>query len=154
MTPPEAAAHGGDGQNATMEEGRFTILGLQGWYLAVPLERSAGTMEAAPLTRVPMAQTAVLGLTHLQGRILTVLDLGHLLGLERQHKPSHYFLVNDEEEHVGLVVDSVEDIVLVSPLPLESIEIELPPGLRSNSFGFFRWRGQSVVNLSVERLLK
>ncbi|HKJ71073.1 MAG TPA: chemotaxis protein CheW [Gammaproteobacteria bacterium] len=135
-------------------EGRFTIIGLQGWNFAIPLERSAGTMDAVPLTRVPMAPEAVLGLTHLQGRILTVLDLGHLLGLDPVREPQHYFLVNDEDEQVGLVVDSVQDIVLVEPLSLESIEVELPPGVRSNASGYFRWREKPVVNLSVERLLK
>ena len=154
MTEVDEARQGEGVSQGPLEEGRFTIIGLQGWYFAVPLERSAGTIEAVPLTRVPMAPEAVLGLTHIQGRILTVLDLGHLLGLADAEQPSHFFLVNDEEEQVGLVVDSVEDIVLVEPLPLESIELELPPGVRANASGFFRWRGTPVVNLSVERLLK
>ncbi|MEF8793777.1 chemotaxis protein CheW [Thiohalorhabdus sp.] len=136
------------------QEGRYTIIGLQGWYFAVPLGRSAGTMEAVPLTRVPMAPETVLGLTHIQGHILTVLDLGHLLGLSPAEQPRRFYLVNDEEEQVGLVVDTVEDIVTVEPLALDSMEVELPPGVRAYASGVFRWRGQPVVNLSVERLLK
>jgi len=135
-------------------EGRYTIICLQGWYFAVPLERSAGTMESVPLTRVPMAPEAVLGLTHIQGHILTVLDLGHLLGLSPTEQPRRFYLVNDEQEQVGLVVDTVEDIVLVEPLALQSGEVELPPGVRAYASGFFKWRGHQVVNLSVERLLK
>jgi len=156
MTSAEAAVTGqaGTGSSAPEGEGRYTIVGLRGWHFGIPLERSAGTVDAVPLTRVPMAPEAVLGLTHLQGRILTVLSLGHLLGLAEPEQPKHFFLVNDEEEQVGLVVDTVEDIVLVEPLPLESIEVELPPGVRANASGFFRWRGNPVVNLSVERLLK
>ncbi|MFA9461985.1 chemotaxis protein CheW [Thiohalorhabdus sp. Cl-TMA] len=153
MTPPEASVSAVPPE-AGQGEGRFTIIGLAGWYFAVPLERSAGSMEAVTLTRAPMAPEAVLGLTHLQGRILTVLDLRHLLGLGRGGPPRRFFLVNDEDEQVGLVVDSVEDIVLVSPLNLDSIQVELPPGVRANASGFFRWRGHPVVNLSVERLLK
>jgi chemotaxis signal transduction protein len=153
MTRPEERA-AGTADPIQAREGRFTIIGLQGWHFAVPLERSAGTIDAVPLTGVPMAPEAVLGLTHIQGRILTVLDLGHLLGLEPAHEPRHFFLINDEEEHVGLVVDKVEDIVLVEPLSLDAIEVELPPGVRANASGFFRWRGAPVVNLSVERLLK
>lgn len=151
MAEAESAQPGSQG---AAEEGRYTVIGLQGWYFAMPLERSAGTMEAVPLTRVPMAPESVLGLTHIQGRVLTVLDLGHLLGLADVEQPKRFFLVNDEEEQVGLVVDSVEDIVLVEPLPLESNEFELPPGVRANAAGYFRWRGKPVVNLSVERLLK
>jgi len=139
---------------AEPEEERYTILRLAGWHFAVPLDRSAGTIDAVALTRVPMAPESVLGLTHLQGRILTVLDLSHLLGLGATTEPRHFFLVNDDEEQVGLVVDGVEDIVLVEPLPLDTIEVELPPGVRANASGFFRWRGHPVVNLSVERLLK
>lgn len=154
MTPPEETVQASGSPAQSEGEGRFTVVGLQGWRFAIPLERSAGTVDAVALTRVPMAPEAVLGLTHIQGRILTVLNLGHLLGLAEPENPSHFFLVNDEEEQVGLVVDSVEDIVLVEPLPLESIEVELPPGVRANASGFFRWRGNPVVNLSVERLLK
>ncbi|KPV40057.1 hypothetical protein AN478_07810 [Thiohalorhabdus denitrificans] len=149
-----AAVQEGYGSGAAQAEGRFTIVGLGGWYFAVPLERSAGSMEAVSLTRVPMAPEAVMGLTHIQGRILTVLDLRHLLGLEIEASPRRFLLVDDEEEQVGLVVDTVEDIVLVAPLDLDSIEVELPPGVRANASGFFRWRGNPVVNLSVERLLK
>lgn len=154
MTPPEEVVQDQAPAPEHGEEGRFTIIGLQGWHFAIPLARSAGTIEAVNLTRVPMAPEAVLGLTHLQGRILTVLDLGHLLGLAPAHQPRHFFLVNDEEEQVGLVVDTVEDIVLVEPLSLDAIEVELPPGVRANASGFFRWRDHPVVNLSVERLLK
>jgi purine-binding chemotaxis protein CheW len=154
MSQTEGEALAPSGGESVFEEDRFTIFGLAGWYFAIPLDRSAGTIDAVSLTRVPMAPESVLGLTHLQGRILTVLDLRHLLGLGRSESPRHFFLVNDEEEQVGVVVDSVEDIVLVEPLPLESIEVELPPGVRANASGFFRWRGHPVVNLSVERLLK
>jgi|GEM_PF-3983738 len=152
--PAEEAVNDAEAPQAAGGEGRYTIIKLQGWHFAIPLERSAGTIDAVALTRVPMAPEAVLGLTHIQGRILTVLDLGHLLGLDAEDQPRHFFLVNDEEEQVGLVVDTVEDIVLVEPLPLEAIEVELPPGVRANASGFFRWRGHPVVNLSVERLLK
>jgi len=156
MSAPEQQTAGDEAQEPMTEgaEGRYTIIGLQGWHFAVPLERSAGTIDAVPLTRVPMAPEAVLGLTHIQGRILTVLDLGHLLGLDTVEQPRHFFLINDEEEQVGLVVDRVEDIVLVEPLSLEAVEMELPPGVRANASGFFRWRGAPVVNLSMERLLK
>ncbi|MFP4560228.1 MAG: chemotaxis protein CheW [Thiohalorhabdus sp.] len=149
-----AAVQEGYGAGVGQAEGRFTIVGLGGWYFAIPLERSAGSMEAVSLTRVPMAPEAVMGLTHIQGRILTVLDLRHLLGLELEGGPRRFLLVEDEEEQVGLDVDTVEDIVLVAPLDLDSIEVELPPGVRANASGFFRWRGNPVVNLSVERLLK
>lgn len=150
----EAQASSRPTPSGSAGEGRYAIVGLQGWFFAIPLERSSGTMEAVPLTRVPVAPEAVLGLTHLQGRILTVLDLGHMLGLSPAEQPRRFFLVNDEEEQLGLVVDTVEDIVLVEPLSLESNELELPPGVRANASGFFRWRGKPVVNLSVERLLK
>jgi len=155
VSPPEEEVAGTEvPEKAEGESGRFTIIGLSGWYFALPLERSAGSMEAVTLTRVPMAPEAVLGLTHLQGRILTVLDLRHLLGLEGGGPPRRFFLVEDEGEQVGMVVDSVEDIVLVAPLDLESIQVELSPGVRANAWGYFQWRGQPVVNLSVERLLK
>ena len=137
-----------------LPEGRFSIVGLQGWYFGIPLDRSRGVMERIPLTRVPMAPEAVLGLTHMQGRVLTVLDLAHLLGLSGSNSSQNFFLVSDEDEQVGLLVDTVEDIVLVAPLALDAIEVELPPGVRANASGFFRWRGHQVFNLSVERLLK
>ena len=51
----EAAVPDTGGAVSVENEERYTLIGLAGWYFAIPLERSAGTIEAVPLTRVPMA---------------------------------------------------------------------------------------------------
>jgi purine-binding chemotaxis protein CheW len=73
-------------------------------------------------TRVPQAGPAVLGVVNLRGEVVTVLDLRRLL----DHSPGEanrrrrIVVVNDGRESVGLLVDSVADILSIERDKLEA----------------------------------
>lgn len=155
MTPTHSAEPAATGEESSLAAGLFTIFRLKGWYLAVPLEESAGILEPVPLTPVPEAPEGLLGLVPFRGEVLAVLDTGLLLGLGSSggREPGRLFFVRYGGEPVGLAVDGVEDLAQVRPVSLASVDLALPPGLRASASGFFRWRDHPVVGLSLDRLL-
>lgn len=63
------------------------------------------------------AHPSVRGITNLRGEVVTVLDLRTILDLESVGATSRSRLVilRDHEEHVGVLVDQVMDVVNVCP---------------------------------------
>ncbi len=65
------------------------------------------------LTRVPLAPDYVLGIMNLRGKIVTVVDQSIKLGFEPSEmgKKSRIIIVRSNDEHIGLLVDSVTEVV-------------------------------------------
>jgi purine-binding chemotaxis protein CheW len=73
-------------------------------------------------TRVPQAGTEILGVVNLRGEVVTVLDLRRLLDLApgEVNRRRRIVVVNDGRECVGLLVDSVADILTIDRDALEA----------------------------------
>lgn len=76
------------------------------------------------VTRVPLAPDYVKGILNLRGRVITVIDIGKRLGVSSrcEGKSRINIIVNFENEMVGLLVDSIGEV-----LPAESNLIEQMP---------------------------
>ncbi len=77
------------------------------------------------ITRVPRAPKHVSGVINLRGSVIPVLDLRERLGLERREK-SHAscimvacLRVRDRNLNVGIVVDSVSEVLEINPDEIE-----------------------------------
>jgi len=75
-------------------------------------------------TRVPRSAPEVLGVINLRGEVVTVLDLRRLLRhppgrTESAGRGRRIVIVNDGRECVGLLVDSVSDILDVEPRAID-----------------------------------
>jgi len=64
------------------------------------------------ITKVPQAPDYIEGILNLRGRIVTIIDLGKKLGLApvNRSKDSRNIIVNSEDEHIGLLIDSISDV--------------------------------------------
>jgi purine-binding chemotaxis protein CheW len=108
-----------------------------------------------PLTRVYHAPPHVRGVVNLRGQIMTVIDLGVRFGigavpLERK---TRILVVPSGEEDVGLIVDSVEDV-----MNADADEVEpTPSNIGAVSGHFFRGILKSADDLiglvDLDRLL-
>ena len=76
------------------------------------------------ITEVPHSPDYVRGVVNLRGRVVTVLDLRTILGLEptRITDQTRNIIVQADVEHVGLLADRIADVVLAN-----DENIELPP---------------------------
>jgi purine-binding chemotaxis protein CheW len=70
-------------------------------------------IRLGPVTPVRYAPEAVLGIVNLRGKIVTIVDLGLRLGLPRAVPgiDSRVFIIEDQGEFIGLLVDRVDEVV-------------------------------------------
>jgi chemotaxis signal transduction protein len=78
--------------------------------LLVLLDATSEVLEMPPLFRLPGAPTGITGLANRHGRVVPVMDLSVLFGLQPDHAASAWLLVCGRgDEAVGLVIDSLPE---------------------------------------------
>lgn len=77
---------------------------------AVPVEHVLEIATFRDVTRVPGAQPALIGVWNLRGRILTVIDLALVLGVESSGRAKYLLVVEIDGRRAGLAVDGVRDV--------------------------------------------
>ncbi|MGA7143335.1 MAG: chemotaxis protein CheW [Desulfobacterales bacterium] len=108
------------------------------------------------MTKVPQAPEYVLGILNLRGEIVTVIDLGKKLGLKSTdlNDKTRNVIVNSNEEHIGLMVERIDDVVQA-----EWGKVEKPPanicGVQGKFFaGVYKTEDRLVGILDVEKVLE
>ncbi len=108
------------------------------------------------ITSVPQSSDYVVGILNLRGKIVTIIDLGKKLELSeiKQEKENRNIIVNSNDEHIGLLVDSISDVV-------DSTEdqVEPPPsnlnGIKGKYFsGVLKTEDKLIGVLNIEEVLK
>ncbi len=92
------------------EDAGSLLLEVAGEHLSLPLAAVAEILRPRPLTRVPLAPPALLGVLNLRGAVLPVLSLARLLGRATNAPgPAARVVVASRPDgsRVGLLVDSV-----------------------------------------------
>ena len=107
------------------------------------------------MTKVPQAPEYVTGILNLRGQIVTVIDLGKKLGLTEEvfNENARNIIVNSRNEHIGLLVSSISDVVSA-----EWEKVEKPPanigGVQGAFFkGVFKTKDRLIGILDVDRVL-
>ena len=108
------------------------------------------------MTSVPQAPDYVKGILNLRGQIVTVIDLSRKLGLAGtvSGEDARNVIVKSQDEHVGLLVDRISDVVKV-----DRDKVEPPPasmdGLQGKFFkGVYKTEKSLVGILEMEEVLK
>jgi purine-binding chemotaxis protein CheW len=88
---------------------------------AVPAECVAEVLRDSRVTRVPRAPEAVVGLVHLRGRIVPVVDMRRHLGLAAVAAPAAltHLVIRLQDDWYSLLVDEMLDVVVVDELCVE-----------------------------------
>lgn len=108
------------------------------------------------VTRVSHAPVYVLGVTNLRGRIITVIDLAHKLGLGAGQvtSSSRLYIVRDRDEVVGLLVDRAADVVDLPQDELPAGSAGLPAESSRYVDGIGRLGHQVVLRLNPTEILE
>ena len=108
------------------------------------------------ITKVPQASDYIEGILNLRGRIVTIMDLGKKLGLEpvNKNKDNRNIIVNSDDEHIGLLVDSINDVVLAKKNNIESAPSNIG-GVKGKFFlGVVKTETQLIGILDIDEVLK
>ena len=92
------------------------------------------------ITEVPLSPEYVFGIKNLRGGIVSVIDLGEKIGMDKSRvdKSSRIVIVNWKDEYIGLVVDKIENILVADRNRLE----EPPSNVKGMQGKYF----QGVIN--------
>lgn len=107
-----------------------------------------------PITPVPRAPDFMEGVVELRGSIVPIVDLRKRFGIEAEDSPSKkYLVVSMDRRIVGLVVDSVTEVITVPraelrPAPPMITGVEAQP-----ISGMCRYGGRLILILDLNVLL-
>ena len=106
-------------------------------------------------TSVPQSPDYVIGIMNLRGQIVTVIDLGHILGLPgiELSDESRNIIDNSQDEYIGFMVDRISDVMRA-----DIEKVEPPPsnmgGVQGKFFdGVFKTENSLIGILNVEEVL-
>jgi len=108
------------------------------------------------ITKVPQSSDYVKGILNLRGRIVTIIDLGKKLGLEpiNENQDNRNIIVNSEDEHIGLLVDSISDVAIAKKEDIEPAPSNIG-GVKGKYFkGVLKTEKQLIGILDIDEVLK
>jgi purine-binding chemotaxis protein CheW len=103
------------------------------------------------MTQVHQAPDFVKGLINLRGRILTVLDLGLLLGLEHGSSPSHIIIFKHRD--LGFAVDRMGDVISIDPGLIESLPANMGDKIWNTMDGIVNGPKEALIILNAQKIL-
>ncbi len=108
------------------------------------------------ITEVPQSSDFVVGILNLRGKIVTIIDLGKKLELSETNKEKdrRNIIVNSNDEHIGLLVDSISDVVNSDEDQVESSPSNLN-GIKGKYFsGVLKTEEALIGILDLDEVLK
>ncbi|THB77438.1 MAG: chemotaxis protein CheW [Desulfobacteraceae bacterium] len=108
------------------------------------------------ITKVPQSSEYIKGILNLRGRIVTIIDLGKKLGLApvEKSKDNRNIIVNSEDEHIGLLVDSIADVVIADQADIEPAPSNIG-GVKGKYFqGVLKTDKELIGILNIDEVLK
>jgi purine-binding chemotaxis protein CheW len=124
-----------------------------GGYFGIPVEHVQEVVRPQPITFVPLAPKVVRGLINLRGQILTVIDLGHRLGLSEPGDPTKLLnvVVRTDDSPVSFLVDEIGEVLDVDEAAFEAPPETLQGRMREPIVGAYKLKGRLLLELSTER---
>jgi purine-binding chemotaxis protein CheW len=134
----------------------FLVFVLADELYAVGLTRIREILTPPPITPVPRAPRAVLGVCSVRGLLVTVMDLRRRLRLEERSltRRSRILLVEAQNgEVVGLMVDEVRHVARLNDAEIEVASNLLGGDVSEHVVGVGRPSGEVVVLLNLSSLV-
>ncbi len=108
------------------------------------------------MTQVPQAPDYVMGILNLRGQIITIIDLGKKLGLEKKNigDDPRNIIVNYPGGHVGLLIKKISDVVIADPDKIEPAPANMN-GIQNIFFtGVYKTENNLIGILNIEEVLR
>ena len=137
-------------------EPQYIVFALGDGECALPAESVQGVERVTEITPVPNTVPWVLGVIHLRGAILSVVDLPAFLGLQ-QRQPltarSRLLVVTEGEMAIGMMVGGVTEMRSLDTDQLRLPAGVIPPWATAYAASAINLDGRTVIMLDPHRLL-
>lgn len=136
--------------------GDFVTFAIAGQLFGVPVLEVQDVLRPQAITRIPMAPPEILGSLNLRGRIVTVLDTRHRLGLPKAESTEQpmSIVVPCGDDLFSLAVDRVGEVLSLSSQHFEPNPPTLDAAWREVASGIYRLKDELLVIIDVARLLR
>lgn len=133
---------------------KYLLFTLDAFHFAIDSENTQDVVNPHVLTTVPLANSAVLGLYNLRGKIVTNIDLRALLSMPAgQHADSHMLLVTQNaEEVISFPVDKVFGIIEIDQADIKPVPGNADAAWIEHSKGIYQFDNKIVVILDYASL--
>lgn len=150
MHEPAATAEAAEDAPATGVQ--LALFRAGGARLAVPAERTWRFVRLTRTVPIPLSPPSVIGVANANGKLVTVLDVALMLGLQAAGEQGRHdcLVVHFDGDLVGLAADALDGVVEV---PREQLRGAGGDG-RGNTLGTCDHAGQLVTVLDVDRLIQ
>lgn len=107
-------------------------------------------------TPVHRAESYIIGIINLRGKIVTVIDLAARLGIGQVENPDGHpiLVIPFQQEQVGLLVDEIDDVVPIEPDSLQPVPSNIDRSLAANFESVVRVKDQVVTILNPRPILQ
>ncbi|MFH2061220.1 MAG: chemotaxis protein CheW [Pseudomonadota bacterium] len=105
------------------------------------------------ITKVQQAPQVVQGLMNLRGRILTVLDIGVLLGLEKTRINKDNRVIVFKHKDVGFLVDQIGDVVAIDQQQIEPVPANIDIVIKRYLDHIIHLDDQIIMALNSQKIL-
>ncbi|MCG8566920.1 MAG: chemotaxis protein CheW [Desulfobacterales bacterium] len=122
--------------------------------MGVPILDIREILPMIPLTPVQMAQPHIAGLVNLRGRILTILDMAVLLGMEPVTPTALTHMVVFKHHDAGFWVDEIGDVITPETKSIAPIPANMGAELQAGSRHMIKLPREVVVVLEPEKILR
>ena len=129
---------------------------ISGEQYAIDIEKIVEIVTPRPVTRIPNADTSVVGIISLRGTIVTLVDVRRKLrhpAAEEGNENSRIVVIDLHKETVGFVVDRVLRVVKLAPSEVEPHPVVHTTELEEAIRGVFRVGGALTILLDLDKLL-
>jgi purine-binding chemotaxis protein CheW len=152
----ELVSHSSAGVDRRRGTRDFLVFLLAGDLYAVGLTRIREILSPPPITPVPRAKRAVLGVCSVRGLLVTVMDLRRRLHVEESDltRRARILLVEAQSgEVIGLMVDEVRHVARLSDSEIEVATNLLGGDVSEHVVGIGRPAGDVVVLLNLSSIV-
>lgn len=139
-----------DSEEKEEEMSDFFLFDLDGELYAIVVSDIDQVMKIPPVTTVPNAPESIVGVFHLRGKVIVVIDLLKRMHLTRSRKlvPSYLFVTHHQKNFFGILVDRTRTIVRISNeqiAPLDSVfAARIPPRYAKGMFMYEESAPQNI----------
>jgi purine-binding chemotaxis protein CheW len=137
------------------DEDEFITATIGGQLFGLSILRVQDVFAPERITRVPLAAAEIAGVLNLRGRIVTLIDLRHRLGLGAREDDAQTMAIGVESqgESYGLLIDGVGEVLRLPRSGREPNPLNLDPKFAAVSAGIYRLEAQLLVVVDVDRAL-
>jgi purine-binding chemotaxis protein CheW len=120
----------------------------------LPVSAIQEVIRPPHLTRVPLAPQGVAGVVNLRGHILPVISLRQRLGLDNTAESDHVIVVKVREATIGVLVDSVGDVMDLDSADFEAALGKEGSGASEVVSGAYKLPDRLLLVLQADRILR